>query len=134
MAIAPCAAAGGTAAGVARALRRGPFFFAAGRCGTRPQAATQLVGAVALGLAAALRGTAVVRNYARRATTSFGAVALWMPALLAADPPPDLVVVDYGARAGWVATGRCAATLSMPVTLSARGMVVVTCARDRART
>ena len=49
-------------------------------------------------LAAALRGTAVVRNYARRATTSFGAVALWMPALLAADPPPDLVVVDYGAN------------------------------------
>ena len=37
-----------TAAGVARALRRGPLFFKAGRCGTRPQAATQLVGAVAL--------------------------------------------------------------------------------------
>ena len=37
-----------TAAGVALALRRGPLFFKAGRCGTRPQAATQLVGAVAL--------------------------------------------------------------------------------------
>ena len=38
-----------TAAGVALALRRGPLFFKAGRCGTRPQAATQLVGAVARG-------------------------------------------------------------------------------------
>jgi len=41
-----------TAAGVALALRRGPLFFNAGRCGTRPQAATQLVGAVALGVVA----------------------------------------------------------------------------------
>ena len=47
-----------TAAGVALALRRGPLFFNAGRCGTRPQAATQDVGAVALGVAAAADRTA----------------------------------------------------------------------------
>ena len=53
-----------TAAGVALALRRGPLFFKAGRCGTRPQAATQLVGAVAVAVVQPCQPVKLMRHAA----------------------------------------------------------------------